>query len=86
MAGKRYANSPVDSGEYPMKQVSTGFIEKPTAVTVHRAYKVLHPDRSYAVFANEVGTYDVMQVESSDLDDYDETDGEIGHAWGVRID
>jgi hypothetical protein len=69
-----------------MKQVSTGFIERPTAAIVHRAYKALHPNRNYAVITNELGTYDVMQIENSDLDDYDETDAEIGHDWRVRRD
>lgn len=53
-----------------MKQVSTGFIEQTTAVNVRRGYKVLHPDRNYVVITNEVGTYDVMQIESGDLAGY----------------
>ena len=63
-----------------MKQVSTGFIEKPTAVAVHRAYKALHPNRNYAVITNEVGTYDVMQIESSDLCFCGEMRGVMGRA------
>jgi hypothetical protein len=63
-----------------MKQVSTGFIEKLTAVTVHRAYEVLHPDRSFEVATNEAGTYDVMQIESGDLDFCDGMNGKIGRA------
>lgn len=68
----------VDSVEETMKQMSTGFIQKPTAVAVHRAYKALHPNRNYAVITNEVGTYDVMQIESGDLCFYGEMHRAIG--------
>jgi hypothetical protein len=32
------------------------------------------------VITNEGGTFDVVQIENSDLDAYDDVGGEIGHA------